>query len=816
MNQPIYDDTKGITAARIEAQDIEFIYPLREYLEQYGCRVVINQPLREAPTYFLCVGEVDFVKSILARQNTVAKKTLAIIYGAYDNELAALLSSGIKLYLLDAKPIGEEEAKKIFAFFFTGRHQSIDARKERPRVVQRSVISDEPSREQARKQKEQMITDATRIAQTMRQIFHQSGKPTPKHSVKHTNLALRISGVFLMCICIPLLLYIGTLFIGAGFLIGSGKVLLSGNIPWTTTLRKYSDTYVHGARTLLRFGSPVLDIVGLSGYAEDQEKFITVLSDMSIAESGVVTIFDTSKTVAQEIFFSKDTSQTTNISDVQALTTEVARVSQHLALVQAEVDSLLLSKRFPISSPAIQDIGHKGLQAINKIRMQIGYTEKMLALYPQMGGFRKKQTYLVLLQNSMELRPSGGFIGSLLLVSFIDGKVDDMHVLDVYTADGQLKGHVDPPMPIREIMGQEHWYLRDSNWNPDFSESGKQAAWFYEKEMGESVDGVIAISLPFVTHLLHAVGPVELSDFNERISESNFFAKSLLYTETDFFPGSTQKKDFLGALTNALLLRMTSDKSVSAGELLQSVTDSIRAKDVQFYFTDPELEKLVGQWGWDGAVRIGPCQTIISEATCVGDGVGVVEANLGINKVNYFVTREALSTITIQDDGTIQHSLSMNIKNTTPTQGPQGGGAYQVYMRLYYPKNTELHAVKLDGADVPFRTSKQTTPPPKPYLTTETTDNAVIINVPFTVPSRGEHQLLVETSRLEPKLNVSGSYQFTIRKQAGVDAYPWHVVVHYPPSWSPITDDGIAKQGSLEYNTDLTGDATVRILFQKQ
>ena len=50
--------------------------------------------------------------------------------------------------------------------------------------------------------------------------------------------------------------------------------------------------------------------------------------------------------------------------------------------------------------------------------------------------------------------------------------------------------------------------------------------------------------------------------YNNRIklTEENFFGKSLYYTQTNFFPGSTQKKDFLGSLSRAIITKITSDK----------------------------------------------------------------------------------------------------------------------------------------------------------------------------------------------------------------------------------------------------------------
>lgn len=809
-------DTYGHSAAYIEAQDSLFVEPLREYLERFGCKVVVNRRSDAVYLYAICVGDLDFVKSFYESKQISADKKLAIIYGAPDDGLSDSVLDKIKLYLVDEHPLTIEQTKKIFAFFFTSRLLLLDDRKEPNLPTRMSVMPKESPREQPSAANEQIRTDSKRIAQTMRQIFtHRSVSNRSARDKASKRILGLVWGIIGVCI-LPIIFYVLSLAISGLLLFGSSKALLAGNMSWTESLMQYSKAQVQNTQLILHTLSPVLSVVGLGGFAEDQDRLLSLFSDAILAESGVVTIFQTSKDVGASVLFPTNSNANTGISDVTALTSEVTRVSQHLSLIQAELDSLLSSNRFPFQTRLVAGVGNKALASLQQMRILISYTEKFLTLYPQMAGFRKRQTYLVLLQNSMELRPTGGFIGSMLLVSFADGKVDDMHVLDVYDADGQMKGHVDPPSPIREIIGQEHWYLRDSNWNPDFVISGAQAAWFYEKEMAQSVDGVIALSLPFVTNLLHVTGPIELSDFNERISEGNFFAKSLLYTQTNFFPGSKQKKDFLGALTSALLLRITGDKTISAGQLLRSVVDSVQARDLQFYFGDPLLEQLVEQWDWDGGVHIGPCQTIMRESTCIGDGVGIIEANLGINKVNYFVTHEALSDINISDRGRIDQTLTVKIKNTTPTQVPSGGGTYMDYFRVYYPKDTTVSSVKFDGVDVPARNPKQATPSAIPYRTLDASGSAMIVSVPFSVAPRAEHQLMVQTTRMTSPLTGAGSYQFTLRKQAGMSTYPWHIVVHYPPGWTATAESGVAKDGVLEYNTDLTKDAILRVVFGKE
>jgi len=75
----------------------------------------------------------------------------------------------------------------------------------------------------------------------------------------------------------------------------------------------------------------------------------------------------------------------------------------------------------------------------------------------------------------MELRPTGGFIGSFGLLNFENGKLGNLNVNDIYAIDGQLKGHVAPPDELLHFLGQPNWYMRDSNWSPDFPISAERA-----------------------------------------------------------------------------------------------------------------------------------------------------------------------------------------------------------------------------------------------------------------------------------------------------------------------------------------------------
>lgn len=168
-------------------------------------------------------------------------------------------------------------------------------------------------------------------------------------------------------------------------------------------------------------------------------------------------------------------------------------------------------------------------------------------------GMNAPKKYLILFQNNMELRPTGGFIGSFALITFEKGRMNQIVVNDVYSADGQLKGHVDPPEPIRRYLGEANWYLRDSNWDPNFKSSAIKAEWFLDKELNQKVDGVISIDLYLIQELLKITGPIYLSDFNKTIDSSNLYLTTQSEVEDNFFPGSTKKASFLTALSRSLI-----------------------------------------------------------------------------------------------------------------------------------------------------------------------------------------------------------------------------------------------------------------------
>lgn len=442
------------------------------------------------------------------------------------------------------------------------------------------------------------------------------------------------------------------------------------------------------------------------------------------------------------------------------------------ANLQAADEELALIEARKIDLPFFGKLTER----IKSLRQKIQLLKNFLTMTPL---FFNDKTYLVLLQNNFELRPTGGFIGSFGLLSFRDGQME-LRVEDVYMADGQLKGHVEPPKPIREYLNQIHWYLRDSNFNPDFKESAKQALWFLEKELGVRADGVIALDLETIKKILKLTGPVEVSDYQEKITAENFFLKTQGYSQNNFFGGSTQKKDFLSSLATALFEKISKHKEISYEGLLKTVGESLVEKHLLFFFEKDQLQALVENKNWAGTIKQNDqCQ--MTNDQCIDDFLMVVDANLGVNKANYFVKREIGQKIELQEKS-LKESVKITYFNSSPLN-LSFAGSYKNYLRVLIGDGAIINKVNFDGQEF------------KGKIDQEKISGKISLGLWFEVLPISKKEIEIFYERPLEKQGTDTTYNLLVQKQSGTDK-------------DLLT---IASNFDLSYNGDLLVDRMFQV-----
>lgn len=294
-------------------------------------------------------------------------------------------------------------------------------------------------------------------------------------------------------------------------------------------------------------------------------------------------------------------------------------------------------------------------------------------------GHEQARRYLVIFQNQTELRPTGGFMGSLAEVTLDRGEIKRLFVPGggPYDLRSQLLARVSPPDPLR-LVGSR-WEFQDANWFPDFPESAQKIRWFWSKGGQSTVDGVIAVNATFVQKLLGVTGPIDMPEYGKTITADNFLLETQKTVELEYDKSENKPKKFIGDLMPKLIERLKSSKEADWFEVFGLAAEALRTKEIQVAFVNEDEQALADALGWSG--RMGPV---------VGDGLAVIEANIAGQKTDGVIDEQVEHEAVIQMDGSIVDTVTLT-RTHHGVRGELFRGANNVaYVRLYVPEGSEL------------------------------------------------------------------------------------------------------------------------------
>ena len=307
-------------------------------------------------------------------------------------------------------------------------------------------------------------------------------------------------------------------------------------------------------------------------------------------------------------------------------------------------------------------------------------------MIPRLAGYPSKSNYLLLLQNSDELRPSGGFIGTYGILQMDSGEIERLDTHDIYHMDMPIKDKVsvEPPAPLKKYLGVDKWYMRDSNWSPDWNISAQKIEWFYKLENSKfpepDVDkfvGVIGITPEFVNDLLDFTGPLEVN--GEIYNKDNFVDLLQYKVEKGYVHlgiSSWHRKEEVGEILAKLkkeLLNMPIDR---LPEIVNLIDDNLIRKNILFYFNDLAIQEVARDSNYSGEIM-----------KTDGDFVMVVDANMAAYKTDAVMGKAIEYSLNQGSNGLFaklkinySHRGSFDWKTTR----------YRSYTRVYVPRGSEL------------------------------------------------------------------------------------------------------------------------------
>lgn len=442
----------------------------------------------------------------------------------------------------------------------------------------------------------------------------------------------------------------------------------------------------------------------------------------------------------------------------------------------------------------------------------VGQTETALPLFrylPELAGYGEEKNYLILFQNNMELRPTGGFIGSYGVVTVRDGEITGLMTDDIYNLDklSKDKMQVPAPWPMTAYNNQKYLFLRDANWSPDWPAAAKEINWFWKTERANAglapleLDGIIAITPDFIANFLELTGPIEADGIV--FNHDNFTTQLEKAVEFDYVQKGiplSERKSIIGDLAKEMMGRLLSSSPKDLLKVWLVAKNDIEEKNIIIWLADEEIQNYISQENWTGEVK-----------QAEGDYLYVVDANLAALKTDAVMRREISYGLSLDGSGDLIGRAEIVYRHTGKAV-PALISKYRTYTRVYVPADSWFTRAYLqdDQGTTELGLMKEAgigNESGKRYLGT------------FLTVEPGASKTLVVEYRLPEKVKAAyagGSYKLTVQKQPGTAGHKLKISLKFgQPIIAYYAGNLTAKLAgkSLFFETDLRIDRDFAVKF---
>jgi len=307
---------------------------------------------------------------------------------------------------------------------------------------------------------------------------------------------------------------------------------------------------------------------------------------------------------------------------------------------------------------------------------------------PQILGFKEPQTYLIILQNNNELRPTGGFISAYGILNFDHGKMS-LEIKDSYNLTN-TESLLPAPKAFQNLLATDSkfqgWYFRDGNFDPNYPTTAQDLISLYnEQTTGEKINfnGVIAVNFKALEDFIDTLN-TEIKINDQIINSQNLFTilqHNVKNIDTHNKEALSTRKNILKELGQNII--KTSLKSVSQyQDFIKTIATSLDKKDILIYALDQDLQKKIITHHWDGSFNPNKYKNFIY----------VNIANIGGRKADRYLQKNFQYYTSFTDSETGKSRLRINLFHGGTYN--LNSDLYQSYIRVYLPLKSTIKEIK--------------------------------------------------------------------------------------------------------------------------
>ncbi|MCY0905472.1 DUF4012 domain-containing protein [Arthrobacter sp. H14-L1] len=348
---------------------------------------------------------------------------------------------------------------------------------------------------------------------------------------------------------------------------------------------------------------------------------------------------------------------------------------------------------------------------LDEVRKALNVASSAATLIPPMMGADGPRNYLLLIQNSAEIRATGGIPGALAIIRADHGKIE-------LAGQGSAStlGAFEPPIavdPAQESIYTNRLgsFIQDVNLTPDFPTSAKAAKAMWEQRFpGQEIDGVISVDPVALSQVLSVTGPVDVaaelpakvgvSGLPSRITSENL-VKTMLSDVYAKIADPAQQDVYFSIVAKQVFDAFSAGNG-SAEDLAKVLATSVTEGRVLLWSASSDEQQLIDGQTISGAVS-GPSVPAAGFGVYFNDGTGA--------KMDYYVKRTVQLVQRCSANGYAQYTARIKMTNTAPldaaTSLPKyvtGDGFYGVELGsvatdvvTYGPALARTQAARIDG-----------------------------------------------------------------------------------------------------------------------
>ncbi|MGW0505936.1 DUF4012 domain-containing protein [Micromonospora sp. NPDC003241] len=381
-----------------------------------------------------------------------------------------------------------------------------------------------------------------------------------------------------------------------------------------------------------------------------------------------------------------------DLSGLRGVGDDLVEVDATVQRIRAELSVVPADRLVGQVREALQELRGE----IDRLAAMTSAAGKATRLLPPLLGVDGARRYLLVSQNSAELRSTGGMFGAYAVIRANKGRIE-MGDQGASSGMGMFAKPLKVPAEQRVLWGElPGMYPADVNLSPHFPTAAALYREMYRRHSGDTVDGVLAVDPVVLSYLLQATGPVRVPG-GVSLSAENAVRTLLSDTYQKMAP---KEQDTFFAAAAATVFDTLFARNTHPNGLLSAFSRSIQERRILFWSAHPEEQRVFGESRMAGTL---PEQdTVPTVGVFLNDGSGA--------KLGYYLRQTA--DLTVGDchaDGRRELHLRVTLRSTAPASGltesvlglAQAGDPYTVrtLVSVYGPAGGAVLDTHLDGVE---------------------------------------------------------------------------------------------------------------------